>query len=196
LAVFVVVQGRLTLNDPELYTRPLSLGNLGFSLGLGCLVFAPWLFSRLTATADFCRRRPDAAAAAVLTTAVSSAMFTVTDWRNDFAQSPQLIRNFLVHFILQERFGRVALCLTATWFALAISAEPWPPGIRPLIVGSWFLGLLPLEFVEPRYYLTTYALVVLFRRPQSWAWETAYAAYWLAGGLALHWVHLHSRYFL
>ncbi|MBN8627240.1 MAG: hypothetical protein J0M17_17320 [Planctomycetes bacterium] len=88
------------------------------------------------------------------------------------------------------------LGLAAAAMLLTVAAAGFDRATLAFLTLTWLGTTLPLALVEPRYYLPTYALLVLLRPPDSTRHELTQWAYFLTLGLALHAIHVHGRYFL
>lgn len=88
------------------------------------------------------------------------------------------------------------MAVAAGWLIATAFSAGFERYALPLVALVWLGTLLPVELVEPRYYLPTYAVLILLRPPLPAYQEWIILGYSVAGGLALHWVHTQTTFFL
>lgn len=188
--------GRLPLCSPKFQSVGFFCLNVALSAALGALLFIPWLTFAAPRTTAWIKAAPWPAltlTAAALTTALFAQ---VTEDRNRLDLWPELLRNQVLHYATAGLAARFALGLAAAAMLLTVAAAGFDRATLAFLALTWLGTTLPLALVEPRYYLPTFALLVLLRPPASARQELTQWAYFLTLGLALHAIHVHGRYFL
>ena len=197
LAAFVVANdGRLPLCSPKFQSVGLHGINLAFSAAIGAVAFLPWLVVSLPRVWSRLRQSRWSAAGTGLLLVTACLLMPVDDERNRVDFMPELLHNHVLQMATSSIAGRLVMAAATGWlFATMLTAgfERYSLAFLALI---WLGTLLPLELVEPRYYLTTYALLILMRPPIKAYQEWVILGYFVACGLALHLVHAQTRYFL
>ena len=198
LAAFVTANdGRLPLCSPKFQSVQGIHGiNVLFSAATGAALLLPWLIFALPRTWARVRRSPRPFAAGALLLLVACLLVPAGDIRNRVEVMPELLRNYLLQATLGSYSGRLLMAVAAGWLIATAFCAGFERYALPLVALVWLGTLLPVELVEPRYYLPTYAVLILLRPPLPAYQEWIILGYSVAGGLALHWVHTQTAFFL
>lgn len=197
LAAFVLANGgRLPLCSPKFQSVGLHGINLAFSAALAPVAFLPWLIFSLPHVLARLRQSPWSAAGTAVLLVAACLLVPAGDERNRVDVMPELLRNYVLQAATSTVAGRLGMAATAGWLIATVLTAGFERYALAFLALIWLGTLLPVELVEPRYYLPTYALLILLRPPLPAYQEWIVLGYSVAGGLALHLVHTQTAFFL
>ena len=183
---FVLIHGRVGLDDPSQQPLSFSVGNLAISLVLGGALFLPVHLGNLPAIRDGFVSHPRRV---LLVVGVAALIAFTYEPSHRWNLMDGLLRNRLLELLTGDFSGRLLFAVGLAATALSVLATPL---IRPggkLLYPYWFLQLAPVLLVEPRYYFSTFALFVLLRTEKNrrielslWFWF-ALQSVWLHTGI-------------
>jgi hypothetical protein len=188
VATFVIVNGGPALDDPASHVPRPSLANPIFALFCYGALFLPLTLSRRRKISEWVSARPKTAACALLAVAVTAMTVSPTHRWN---QMPWLLHNEILNWVFRDYYTRLVLAVVAAMAALSLATDLDTRNGRLILFFS-FLSLLPVQLVEPRYYIVPFTLLALFRKPaNAWA-ESAQTALFAALAIAAHLYHLNT----
>lgn len=175
-AVFVLVHGRVGLDAPNQQPTTLSLGNLAISLVTAGILFFPLHLARRPAVFGWLKTHRVATALLLLATlAVGLSYVPGHRWN----LIPEMLRNRLIAVLTQDHAWRLLFAAAMAAVVLSVKVTPLVRPAAVLIYPFWFLVLVPVLLVEPRYYMSAFALFLLLRERDDPRQEITLCA-WLA----------------
>jgi DIE2/ALG10 family len=184
LGIFVLIHGRVGLDDPSQQPLAFSAGNLAMSLVTAAVLFLPLLLADLPGLAAFVATHRRAALAVLLVafatalTYLPSHPWNTTRW---------LLRNELLLSLLEGPLHRLGFGVLLAGAALWLASSPFErPASAPALALFWFLSLAPVALVEPRYQIPALVLFLLLRRAAAPAVELTLWGWLALGAVALH----------
>lgn len=188
---FLIIHRRVALDEPDQQSAGLYLGNLLFSLVIGAILFWPVLFCRPKAILGWIRAHPRITAIVfVLIAAICFTYLPTHRW----SRISHLLRNQLWSFFLRSEARRAVLTVLVSATVFALLARPMARPFGLFLAGFWFLGLVPISLIEPRYHFPVFVLFQLFRRVESSRVEIFLWSYLAAGSIALTYLMTTTRY--
>ena len=188
VATFVIVNGGPALDDPTSHIPRPNLTNALFALFCYGALFAPLILSRRKKISEWVSARPKTAACALLAVAVTAMTVSPTHRWN---QMPWLLHNEILNWAFRDYYTRLVLAVVAAIAALSLAAELDTGNGRLLLFFS-FLSLLPVQLVEPRYYIVPFAFATILRTPSTPKAEAVQTALFAALAIAAHLYHLNT----
>ncbi|MEM7243954.1 MAG: hypothetical protein AAF533_01350 [Acidobacteriota bacterium] len=189
--VFVLVNGRIALDDPEMQSVTFSMGNpllalILLTVGMAPLLLESLLKGELAKTwSRMGRAKLLAWSVGLMLLAASAYDFRAVHPLNDY---DTMIRNHVLNWLTGE--GRLVFVFLVLCGGLLLSVTKLRMKASPTI-GIVAVGtLVPILLVEPRYAIPSLALWHLFREKRHPAVELALLVYQLMFGVALHLIHL------
>ncbi|MES1213748.1 MAG: hypothetical protein ABUL64_04100 [Singulisphaera sp.] len=177
--VFVVVHGRVGLDDPHHHPLSFGFGNLLFCVLTGGVVFLPLLVRH---AADILRWAVKNRLETVVTTVLTAGIAFTYGITHPWNLSAGYLRNYFMLYVLPSNLLRGVSALFGSLTILSLLARGLSrPSALMLYVYS-FLSLAPVALIEPRYYFGPLLLYQLFRKVETpsvefalWCWFAAWA---------------------
>ena len=188
VAAFVIVNGGPTLDDPSSHVPRPTLVNPLFALFCYGALFAPTILSERKKIAEWASAHRWTATITVAAAAATAMTISPTHpWNN----MPWLLHNEILNWVFRDFSTRIVLACVSGAAALHLAATLHTPAGRLLLVFC-FLSLLPVQLVEPRYYVVPFAFAIVFRKPAD-AWtESAQLALFAILAVMAHLYHIHG----
>ena len=191
-AAFVIMHGRVGLDHPGQQPAGISAGNLAISVALAGVLFFPLHLANVGRLATWIRRRwPLAALLVASATAVAFVYVPEHPWN----KMDWLLRNQFMALLLDGTVRRLGFAALLTITGLSLLATPLLRPAAKMLYPFWFLSLVPIVLVEPRYHMPALLLFLLLRQPESrnveialWAWFAVLSAGLHHGMTAGHFV--------
>lgn len=180
---FVLVHGRVGMDNPAAQPLTASVGNLAFSLAMAALLFLPLHATRISQSLQWVRRYPLAVAGLSVVIGLIALTYSPT---HPWNFSEGLLRNSALAALTGSTGARLVFAALIAVSVLGCAATAMTRPAAALVYPLWFLQLVPVLLVEPRYYLPSFVLFLALRRPESLAAELTLFG-WFAGlSIAVH----------
>lgn len=184
--VFLLVNGRVSLDDPAIHVVSASIGNLLFSLACFSLLFLPLHLANASAIWAFTRRRPGLVIVGIVLVAAVISRYVPSHPWNWPGVLPFLLRNRCLWLLTGSLMGKTVFVALVSVGALSLAVSRMRTPADYLLYPLWAVLLVPMVLIEPRYYLPVLVFWELLRvRFPPWA-EMALGIYWVGGALILH----------
>jgi alpha-1,2-glucosyltransferase len=177
---FILIHGRVGLDDPTNHPLILSHGNLAFSLVVVAILFLPVHLQNLPQVGRWMRTHWLVALALIGLALVVGQTYSPLHFWN---KNPGFLRNELLHLLTLNWQWRMVFAITMVWALFSVTVTPLVRQTAVLIYPFWFLRLLPAVLVEPRYYISSITLFLLLRKADKppmelalWAWFAVLSA--------------------
>jgi alpha-1,2-glucosyltransferase len=177
-AAFVLIRRGVALGAHSTI-HPLGMvytSNVFFSLFVASVLFLPLFVLQTPAMFRLLRHHPWV----VLLLAGLLAIYLLT-WRSDHEmnQLEGYLRNDTLAWVGQSRTNQLLFFLPIAWASLGLAVTPLRRREDYLLYPFWVLTLLPIWLIEQRYYLSSFALLVLLRQPASGWRERLLLGWWV-----------------
>lgn len=186
--VFILINGRITLNAPSSHPPVLSIGNIIFSVICCCFFFLPEIFLRRKGIVQWTQRHKIITWLVVFSSLYVFFYYPAHKWN----QIPWLIRNEIINWFVYDIYTRTILFALTAISILSICSQTLINKGAYLMYPFWGLMLLPALLVEPRYYIIPFLLFIVFREKLSFLSEILVLIYFVFLSLLIHIVHTHS----
>jgi alpha-1,2-glucosyltransferase len=192
-AIFVLVNGRIALDDPTQQPIAFSPGNLAISLVILAILFLPALLPSAPRVLPWAR---DHWRITLLLALVAGVVAFTYNPSHPWNYLGSQLRNHLMWHLLTSNLRRCAFAFILIFTLLFILAIGF---IRPaawMLPIFWFLSLAPIVLVEPRYHFPALVLFQLLRKPQPPRIEFLLWCWFAIGSIAFTYVMTATHYVL
>jgi alpha-1,2-glucosyltransferase len=191
-AIFLLIHGRIALNEPSGHPLTISLGNIIFSAIFCMFLFLPESIMKRKEISTWINVHKRTTWAIL----AGSAYVFLYNSTHPWNMVAWLVRNEIIQWLTSDIYTRIVFfALTALAFLTLFTQKLKNRGAY-LIYPFWVLMLLPALLVEPRYYIIPFVLFVLLRKELSFKLEITTLIYFIVISILIHLMHTNTVYVL
>jgi len=188
---FIIINGRLTLDDPTSHIPTISIGNIIETLLALLFFFLPFMIWNIKNTRNWTKKHSKTTIAIVVIFIIISAFFSPRHHWNTFAW---LLHNEILAWFLRDFMTRTVFCSLLIFTLISLCSLRLNTKAAYLIYPFILFMLIPILLIEPRYSIIPLLLFNIFRPKMNYLNETVMLSYMIIASILIHNLHATTAY--
>jgi alpha-1,2-glucosyltransferase len=190
---FIIINGRLTLDDPTSHIPTISIGNILETLLALLFLFMPFMIWNIKNCRNWAEKHSKISAGIITIFIIISALFYPRHHWNTFFW---LLHNEILAWFLRDFMTRTVFCSLLIFTVISLCSIKLTTKGAYLIYPFTLVMLLPILLIEPRYSIIPLVFFNIFRPKMSYLNESVMLLYMIIVSILIHHLHVTTAYMI